>query len=155
MARDLFLTRRQLLLTKQETTYGTDAAPNDASSGNALKLVAPFTLDLAEDLIETQGGNLSRGRSRPIPAIKRSGVTFRTYVQGIDTSSFTASVKPPIADTLRACGLFEQFVSSGPDVAGGTPYYKYTPTNDVGSDTSITIVAHQDGFEHRLVGCRG
>lgn len=155
MAIDLFLTRRQVLLLKQETNYGIDAAPTHTASYDGLRLVAPYTLDLGEDLIETQGGNLSRGRSRPMPAIKRSGVTFRCYVQGVDTASYSAAVKPPIGDALRACGLHETFIASGPDVAGGTPYYKYVPTNDVGSDTSVTIYAHQDGKEHRFTGARG
>jgi hypothetical protein len=155
MAIDLFLTRRQLLLQKSETTYGVDPVPSHSNSYDSLRLVAPFTLDLAEDLIETQGGNLSRGRGRPFPSIKRSGVTFRTYVQGVDTASYSASVKPPIADCIRACGFFETLVSSGPDIPTGTPYYKYACTNDVGSDNSITIYAHQDGKEHRFVGCRG
>lgn len=155
MAIDVFLTRRQLALQKLETNYGVDAVPSHTSSYDAIRLVAPFTLDLTEDLIETQGGNLSRGRQRPIPAIKRSGFTFRTYVQGVDVSTYTANVKPPIAGLLTACGLFESFVSSGPDVSGGTPYYKYVPTNDVGSDNSISFYAHQDGKEHRFTGCRG
>jgi len=155
MAIDMFLTRRQLLLHKIETDYGIDAAPSHTASYNAIRLVAPFTLDLGEDLIETLGGNLSRGRGRPIPAIKRSGVTFRTYVQGVDVSTYSASVKPPIADMLRACGLFETFVTSGPDVPSGTPYYKYVPSNDVGSDSSITLYCHQDGKEHRFTGARG
>lgn len=153
MGLDLFLTRRQLLLVKQETNYGIDAAPTHTASYDGLRLVAPFTLDLNEDIIETQGGNLSRGRSRPMPAIKRSGVTFRCYVQGIDSSTYSASVKPPIGDTLRACGLQETFSASGPFAA--SPHYSYVPTNDVGSDTSVTIYAHQDGKEHRFTGCRG
>jgi hypothetical protein len=35
------------------------------------------------------------------------------------------------------------------------PEYQYAPASDVGSDNSVTIVAHIDGFEHRMVGCRG
>jgi len=153
MGIDLFLTRRQLLLAKQEVNYGIDAAPTHTASYDGLRLVAPFTLDLGEDLIETQGGNLSRGRSRPMPAIKRSGVTFRCYVQGVDTLSYSAAVKPPIADVLRACGLYETLATS--DNFASTPHYMYTPTNDVGSDTSVTIYAHQDGKEHRFTGARG
>lgn len=150
---DVFLTRRQLLMAKLETTYGVDAAPTHTASFDSQRLINPFTLDLGEDLIEVQGGNLSRGRQRPLVAIKRSGVTFQTYVQGI-ANSYSATNKPPIADLLRACGLQETLQGSS-DLWPNGPSYEYAPTNDVSSDHSVTIVAHQDGYEHRFVGCRG
>lgn len=153
MANDVFLTRRNLLLAKIETTYGTDSSPSHTASYNAIKLMASPTIDLNEDMIETMGGNLSRGRGRPIPAIKRTATTFRTYVQGIDTASYSASVKPPIGDLLRACGLYETFSASNSVLS--TPHYEYAPAADVGSDASMTIYVHMDGKEHRMTGCRG
>ena len=144
---DVFLTRRQLLLLAIETTYGTDAAPNEANSYQAMRLVDPFTLDLGQEHVEVSGGNLSRGMQRPYATNRPSGVTFRTYVQGLtDADTYTAADKVPIGDALRACGLFETLASGA---------YTYDPTTDPGSDSSVTIVAHQDGYEHRLVGCRG
>jgi hypothetical protein len=155
MGADVFLTRRQLLLQKFETTYSTDALPSHLNSYDAIRLVAPFTLDLGEDQIDIAGGNLSRGHQRPLVGIKRTGVTFRTYIQGTDQTTYTAQIKPPIGDLLRACGLVETFINSLPEIGVTTSGYKYAPSNDVASDSSVTIVAHQDGFEHRLTGCRG
>ena len=146
---DIFLTRRQLLMVGLEATYGTDALPQHTSSYQAIRLVDPFVLDLGTEMVEQQAGVLSRGMSRPIATVRPAGITFRTYVQGTNASTYTAAVKPPVGDMLRACGQFETLV------AGGVGQYQYAPSADVGSDRAVTIVAHQDGYEHRLLGCQG
>ena len=152
---DVFLTRRSILLAKIESTYGTDAAPQEANSYKAIRTIDPFTFTPGQEIVEVSGGNLSRGYSRPIATIRPAEISFRTYVQGIPSPSsgiiYSATAKPPIGDLLRACGLHETFETVG--YAGGR--YRYAPTADVGSDMSVTIVAHRDGFEHRLLGCRG
>ena len=152
---DVFLTRRQELLAKIETTYGTDSAPSEANSFEAVRLVDPFTGDFGQNIVEVTGGNLSRGFTRPIATIRPAGVTFRTYVHGIPSPAsgfiYTANQKPPIADLLRACGLQETFETAG--YAGGR--YRYQTTADPSSDNSVTLVCHEDGFDHRLLGCRG
>ena len=152
---DVFLTRRQILLAKIEATYGTDAAPQEANSYQAIRLIGPFVLDLGQENVEISGGNLSRGRSRPIATVKPTGITFRTYVHGITSPAsgfiYTATAKPALGDLFRSCGMFETLETVG--YAGGR--YRYAPSADVGSDSSMTMVAHQDGFEHRFLGCRG
>lgn len=152
---DIFLTRRSILLSKIEATYGTDAAPQEANSYEAIRTIDPFTFTPGQENVEVSGGNLSRGYSRPIATIRPAEISFRTYVQGVPSPGsgfiYTANVKPPIGDLLRSCGLHETFETAG--YAGGR--YRYAPTADVGSDMSVTIVAHRDGFEHRLLGCRG
>lgn len=149
---DAFLTRRQILVTGVETVYGSDVAPQASNSYQAIRMIDPFALDIGGEVVEVTGGNLTRGMARPISTVRPIGVTFRTYVHGLNSGSYTANQKPPIGDLLRACGLFETFVSS--DV-NGRPVYRYAPAADVGSDMSMTIVGHQDGYEHRMVGCRG
>ena len=138
-----------------ESTYGTDAAPQASNSYQAIRMIDPFVLDLGQDVVEVQGGNLTRGRSRPIATVRPAGITFRTYVHGITSPTsgiiYSATAKPALGDLFRACGLFETFETAG--YAGGR--YRYAPSADVGSDSSVTIVANQDGFEHRLLGCRG
>ena len=148
---DIFLTRRQIMMTALEATYATDAAPQ-ATSYQAIRMIEPFKLDLSTEMLEQEAGLLTRGRSRPISTVRPIGVTFRTYVQGLDAKSYTATDKPPIGDLLRCCGLQETFASSN---AAGQPEYRYDQATDVGSDFGLTIVAHQDGFEHRFVGARG
>lgn len=146
---DVFLTRRQLCLLAVEATYGVDAAPEESNSFQAIRLVDPFTLDLGQEWVEVEGGQLTRGRSRPIATVRPAGITFRTYIHGIDVSTYTANVKPPLADAIRACGRQETFEDAGNGV------YRYDDVADVSSDVSVTIVANQDGFDHRLIGCRG
>ncbi len=152
---DVFLTRRQELLGKIEATYGTDSAPSEANSFEALRLVDPFVGDFGQGMVEVSGGNLTRGFNRPIATVRPAGVTFRTYVHGIPSPAsgyiYTANQKPPIGDYLRACGLQETFESAG--YAGGR--YRYQTTADPSSDNSMTLVCHEDGFDHRLTGCRG
>ena len=149
---DVFLFRRQIFLAALESTYGVDANPTHTASYQAIKLMEPFTPDFGQENVEVSAGLLTRGFSRPIGTVRPAGITFRTYVHGLDSGSYTANRKPPIGDLLRACAAFETFVSSNAD---GQPEYQYAPAQDVGSDGSVTLVAHIDGFEHRLVGCRG
>ena len=150
---DLRLTRKQILLLRTETTYAADSDPTEANSFDSIKLIDPFTIDIAQEFVEVTGGNLTRGFDKPIATVRPFGITFRSYMVGIGgVDSYTAVVKPPLADALRACGLFETFVASNAD---GQAEYRYDPGDDVGSDTSVTIVVNQDGFEHRALGCRG
>ena len=138
-----------------ESAYGTDAAPQASNSYQAIRLIDPFVLDLGQEMVEVSGGNLSRGRSRPIATVRPAGVTFRTYIHGIASPAsgviYSATAKPALGDLFRCCGLFEAFETAG--YAGGR--YRYSPSADVGSDSSGTFVGHQDGFEHRMLGCRG
>lgn len=149
---DANLRKRQILITAIESTYATDAAPQGTNSYQAIRLVDPFELEIGTELVEVMGGNLTRGMSRPIATVRPIGVTFRTYVVGLNAQSYTGNIKPPIGDLLRACGLFETFTSSNAD---GRPEYRYDTAADVGSDTSQTFVSHQDGYEHRFTGARG
>jgi hypothetical protein len=146
------LTKRGMALFKIESTTGVDAAPSESSSGNTIKLVDPVVVDATQEFVETTGGNNTLGASRPIPTVRPIGVTFRTYVNGHNAGSYTAALKPPIGDLLRVCGLQETFISSN---AAGRPVYRYAPAAAVESHHSGTFVAHNDGYDQRLVGCRG
>jgi hypothetical protein len=152
MANDVFLERRQILMAAVETTEAVDAAPQHTNSYQAIKMMEPFNVNLAQEFVEQTAGLLTRGMSRPIGTVRPMGITFKTYVCGLDSGSYTANRKPPIGDLLRACGMYETFISSD---ASGKPVYQYAPAADVGSDASITVVAHKDGYEHRFVGARG
>jgi len=152
---DVFLTRRQILGAKIETTYGTYATPTPSNSYEAIRLVDPFVGDFGQNMVEVSGGNLSRGRTRPIATTRPAGVTFRTYVHGITSPAsgfiYTANQKPALGDLFRACGMQEAFESAG--YAGGR--YRYQQTADPSSDNSVSILCHEDGFDHQLRGCRG
>ena len=140
------------MMGKVETTAGVDAAPQETNSYEPVRLIEPFTIDITQENIEVTGGLGSLGYSRPYATVRPAGVTFRTFVQGIDATTYTATVKPPIGQWLRACGMIESFVSSN---ASGVPQYDYTPANRVQSQTSLTMVAHVDGYEHRMTAGMG
>lgn len=154
MAGSTFLNVKDILLFKLETTYGVDAAPSEANSGNVIKLAEPFQIDVTQEFVEQNGGDGTRGFTTPIGTVRPAGVTFRSYLTGHnnETDSYTAAKKPPLADVLRACGMFETFVSSN---AQGVGEYQYNPSAAVDSDVSATIVANLDGLDTRLKGARG
>ena len=149
---DVVLTRRQTLFGDVESPYATDANPQHTNSYQAVRLIEPFVLDLGQEIVDVTGGTLSRGFGRPVGTVRPAGVSFKAMLVGLESGSYTTTRKPPLGQFLRAAGLFETFVSSD---ASGRPVYRYDPPTDVGSDVSLTIVAHQDGFEHRFLGCRG
>jgi hypothetical protein len=151
MAGEVRLSRKELILFKLETTAGVDAAPTEANSNQAIRVIEPFTTDMGQEFVEVQPGNNTRGFNRPIPTVRPFGVTFKSYLSGIP-NSYSAGNKPVLGDAMRACGLFETFTTSN---AAGRPQYRYAPAASVGSDLSATIVVHHDGFDQRLVGCRG
>ena len=154
MAGSTFLNVKDLLLFKLETTYGSDAAPTEAGSNQAVKLAEPLQLDVTQEFVEQNGGDGTRGFTTPIGTVRPAGVTFRSYITGNDntTNSYTAAIKPPLGDLLRACGLFETLVTSNEN---GVPEYQYAPSASVDSDVSATIVINKDGLDTRLRGCRG
>src|SRR6516164_11278465 len=109
MAGSAFLNVKDLVLFKLETTYGLDSSPSEANSGNAIKLTEPPKIDVTQEFLEQNGGDGTRGFTTPIGTVRPTGVTFRSYVTGFSNSSpasYTASVKPPLADVFRACGMF-------------------------------------------------
>lgn len=154
MAGSTFLNVKDILLFKLESAYGTDSNPSEAASGNVIKLAEPFQIDITQEFVEQNGGDGTRGFTTPIGTVRPAGVTFRSYVTGLNNSvtSYDATNKPPLADVFRACGLFETFVSSN---ALGVTEYQYNPSAAVDSDVSATIVMNLDGLDTRLKGCRG
>jgi hypothetical protein len=149
---DVAINRRQILLSAVESSYGVDRAPQEANSYQAIRLIEPFTVDLGQEVIEQNGGLSTLGFSRPYATVRPVGVTFRTFVVGHDAGSYTANNKPPLGDLLRGCGMIETFVSSN---EFGRPAYTYAPAGRVQSQASHTLVAHVDGYEHRILGAMG
>ena len=149
---DVLLNRRQILLTAVESVYGVDRAPQETNSYQAIRILEPMTIDLGQEHIEQTGGLNTLGFSRPFATVRPVGLSFRTFVQGLDSGSYTTNRKPPVGDLLRSCGMMEVFVTSN---AAGVPEYSYTPTGRVQSQTSQTFVAHVDGYEHRITGAMG
>ena len=132
-----------------ESAYGLDAAPQEANSGQALRLLEPFRLRLGEDFEELGGTEQARGASEGRVTGWTAEISFRAVVTGVAGNSYTATIRPPLTGAFRTCALREEYASA----ANGS--YAYSPTLDPSSDESATIVAHQDGVDYRMVGCVG
>ncbi|WP_444919311.1 hypothetical protein ACJJID_00250 (plasmid) [Microbulbifer sp. CnH-101-G] len=139
MATKKKLVKRELILAKIESAYGTDAAPTGAD--NAI-------------LIENLGWSFSGARMaerNPItPTLgKLQGVfagtlmemTFDVEIKG----SGTAGTPPEMAPLLRACGLAETITA--------TTSVAYQPASD--THESATLYFHEDGSLYKLTGVRG
>ena len=129
-----------------------DRAPQEANSYQAIRIIEPFQLDLGQDKLDQTGGLGTLGFSRPIGTVRPVGITFKTFLQGLEGTSYTTVNKPPAGDLLRACGLLETFVTSN---AAGVPEYSYAPAGRVQSQASQNIIAHIDGYDHRILGAMG
>lgn len=150
---DVSLNRRQILLTRIESLYGQDALPQETTSGQAIRIIEPFQLDLGQEVLEQTGGLNTLGFSRPFGTVRPVGITFKTFLQGTTSvATYSATIKPPCADLFRACGMLETFATSN---SVGRPQYSYRPLSRVQSQASVTLVANVDGYEHRLIGCMG
>src|ERR1051325_3069862 len=150
---DVALNRRQILLTAVESLYGVERLPQETNSGQAIRTIEPFQLDLGQEVLEQTGGLNTLGFSRPFGTVRPAGISFKTVIQGTtSTASYSTAIKPPCADLFRACGMLETFVTSN---AVGRPQWSYKPLSRVQSQCSVTLVANVDGYEHRLIGCMG
>jgi hypothetical protein len=131
-------TRKRLILTKAETTYGTDAVP---TSTDALLV---RTLEITPLLADVKSRDLVRpylGNYEVLLAQTRVQVKFDVEIQG----SGTAGTAPKFGAVLKACGLSET-ITAATSVA-------YSPVST--SFSSATIYYYVDGVFHKLTGCRG
>lgn len=134
-----FLTRKQLILAKIETTYGTDSVP--VVGTNAI-LISDLSINPSQS--EYVNRDLIRpylGSSQQLPTAIRSEVSFSVELAG----SGAAGTAPKWGPLIRACG-FSETVSAGVDV-------KYDPIS--ATFPSLTIYAFRDGMRHIMRGARG
>jgi len=135
------LTRKQAILVKQETVYGTDIVPDGTADYH---LVTNLTVTPLQ--AQTVERNLIRpylGNYETLLYSKSVQVTFDIEVAG----SGAAATEVKYGALLRACG----FASA----SSGNPVTSYTFTPISGSFTSVTIYAYIDGAIHRITGARG
>jgi hypothetical protein len=133
------LTRKQLLLAKIESTYGTDSVP---VVGTDAVLISDLTITPIES--EYADRALIRpylGASDQIASAIRSKISFSVELAG----SGAAGTAPKWAPLLRACG-FAETVNAGVSV-------QYDPVS--ATFPSLTFYAFRDGVRHVLRGCRG
>jgi hypothetical protein len=132
------LTRKRLLLAKQEDTYGTapTLAGTDALLVSNLE-VSPLEVELLDrELIRPYFGN-----SEKVVGQRMVSVSFDVELAG----SGTAGTIPRWGNVLRACGF-------GVGIAAGVSV-TYTPAS--ASIISVTLDFNADGNRHLVTGCRG
>ncbi|MEO5336871.1 MAG: phage tail tube protein [Magnetospirillum sp. WYHS-4] len=132
-------TRKQALLAKIETTYGTDAGPTGAA--NAM-------LVTGLEIVPLEGENVSRNLVRPhfgndqqIPVGAHVSCTFKVEMAGAGA----AGTAPAYGVLLRACA-FAETVTPATEVV-------YDPVSE--GIESVTLYIYKDGNLHKLLGWRG
>jgi hypothetical protein len=133
------LTRKRTILSKIETTYGTDPVPTGAANAILVKSVTVTPMEtqlVSRDLIRPYMGN-----SQNLAGSVYGKLEIEVELAG----SGTAGTAPAFGPLLRACGLSET-TSAGISVV-------YAPVS--GSFESVTNYFNQDGVLHKMCGSRG
>jgi hypothetical protein len=134
-----YLSRKQVVLAKIETTYGTDAVPTVAA--NAILLTDLTITPLQSEYVDRDLIRPYLGSSEQLPSAVRSQVSFSVELAG----SGAAGTAPKWGPLLRACG-FAETINAGTSV-------QYDPIS--ATFPSLTIYAFRDGIRHVLTGARG
>lgn len=131
------LSRKRLILIKDESTYGTDSTPAGANAVLVRDLnITPMQSDVvSRNLIRSY-----LGASEQLLANTRVQVTFSVELAG----SGTAGTAPRYGPALKSCGMSETTVTST---------VTYRPVS--ASFSSSTIYYNIDGVLHKVTGCRG
>lgn len=138
--------KKQYVLAKIESTYGTDPTPTEAADAI---LCSNINFELLNDFIDYQHVDRYMG--------KRSG-SYQNFIMGAQISfdvelkgeGAALGVAPEIGVLLRACNWTETIVAS--------TSVTYTPNSLFFSDESaesITIYYNQSGILHEINGARG
>lgn len=132
------LTRKRLILIKEETTYGTDSSPAAANAVLVKDLsIVPQQSDVvSRDLIRPY-----LGASEQLLSNTRVECTFSVELAG----SGTAGTAPRYGAALKACGFSETIVAN--------TSVTYDPVS--ASFSSVTIHYNIDGVRHKVTGARG
>ncbi len=134
------LDEKRAIIAKVETTYGTDSVPTGGANAMLCKnikwtpLVAVYADRKAVALPSL--GNFSTKT-----ATKSGMIEFDVELTG----SGAAGTPPPYGNLLRACALSEVIV--------GATSVTYQPIS--GAFESASIYANIDGWQQKLLGCRG
>jgi hypothetical protein len=138
------LTRKQLILAKVETTYGTDATPT-----NALNAILTGDISITPLAGDTVSRNIIKpyfGNSQNIMVTKYVTIDFEVEYAG----SGAAGTAPAFGGLLKACGFAETIVATI-----SVTYLPITLTSVTQAGTSASIYFQRDGVKHVLLGARG
>ena len=134
----VMLKRKQVILAKIETTYGSDPTPT--AGANAILAINPEIKEVKEVL--ERNINISSLSNKPSLKGKESiELTFGVELKG----SGAAGTAPRLGALLQACSMDETVV--------GSTSVTYAPVS--ASQESVTIYLYIDGRLHKLTGARG
>ena len=134
----VMLKRKQVLLAKIETTYGTDVTP--AAGDDAILAINPEIKETTEAVER----NVNQSTLSNVPSVKGkqfAELTFQVEIKG----SGTAGTAPRLGALLQACSYDETVVSN--------TSVTYEPVSS--SQKSITMYLYIDGRRHIITGARG
>tara|TARA_R100000458_G_C8267179_1_gene242165 strand:- start:358 stop:1293 length:936 start_codon:yes stop_codon:yes gene_type:complete len=134
------LARKQTLIAKIESSYGSDSSPSAGSNAVLVKELEITPLEVDEVERTLVRGYL--GNYETLLGDKRALITFSVEMAG---SGAAGTANQGLGVFLKSCG-FSETVASGTSVT-------YAPVS--GSFSSCTIGCNVDGTNHQLTGCRG
>lgn len=133
------LTRRQTILAKIESTYGTNPTPVDTDAIEVSNVQWKNNAEVLErDILKD-----TMSKDKHVMGMIDAEVSFDVEIKG----SGSAGTAPQIGKLLRACGLSET-VDAGVSVT-------YAPESDESNHASVTIYVYKDGTLRKLTGARG
>jgi hypothetical protein len=135
------LARKKILLAKEETTAGTDAAPTGAANAFVTRNLSVTPLEG-----DTVGRNLDQavlGNELQIQVGQYVTVEFEVEVAG----GGAAGTAPKYGTLFKSCGFVET-INAGVSVV-------YAPTSTVANFKTQTLHFYHDGQRHTVVGARG
>ena len=133
------LTRRNVLLAKDESTYNTDPTPSAANDAVLVENLAWGPVN--QRMIAREHGRTSLAPVQQIYGGTLWQITFDIRLKG----SGTAGTAPEFGPLLKACGMSETIVAS--------TSVTYEPASS--SIGSCTIYVYEDGKLYPVTGCRG
>jgi hypothetical protein len=133
------LTRRQLILAKEESVYGTDPTPVVGSDAILVRSISATPLE--SDTVSRELIRPYLGHSEQLLSQTRVVIEFEVELAG----SGTEGTAPAYGPLLKACGLSETVVAA--------TSVTYAPRST--SFDSVTIHFNNSGVLHKATGCRG
>ena len=128
-----------LITAKEETTYGTDAAPTGAA--NAILAQNVKLTPMAATEVTRQHARPYQGARPALLVGKHMKITFEVEAKG----SGTAGTAPGFAVLLRSCKLAEVIVAD--------TSVTYNPVST--GHKSCSLYFYVDGILFKMIGCRG
>ena len=135
------LTRKKVLVAKEEVTYGTDPTPTGTANGIQVSSLEVTPIESDNVQAATFQGFLGSSTRGTLVANKRVSVSFDVELAG----SGSAGTAPAFGPLLKACGLSETIVAN----TSAT----YAPVSS--NFDSATIYCFYDGTRHKITGARG